>query len=63
MKDKKNRHMYGAVDKSSSEQYFRKSTPLPLLCEISGVLHLAQQGFTAGRWQAGRRNAGKFRNI
>ena len=27
-------------------------TPLPLLCEISGALHLAQPGLTAGR-QAG----------
>ena len=26
--------------------------PLPLLCEISGALHLAQPGLTAGRWQA-----------
>ena len=26
--------------------------PLPLLCEISGALHLAQLGLTAG-WQAG----------
>ena len=31
--------------------------PLPLLCEISGALHLAQLGLTAdrragGRWQA-----------
>ena len=50
MKDKRNRH--GAVGKSSSEQHFRKS-PLPLLCEISGALHLAQPGLTAGR-QAGR---------
>ena len=25
---------------------------LPLLCEISGALHLAQPGLTAG-WQAG----------
>ena len=25
--------------------------PLPLLCEISGALHLAQPGLTAG-WQA-----------
>ena len=23
--------------------------PLPMLCEISGVLHLAQLGLTAGR--------------
>ena len=27
---------------------------LPLLCEISGALHLAQPSLTAGRWQAGR---------
>ena len=26
--------------------------PLPLLHEISGVLHLVQLGLTAGRWQA-----------
>ena len=26
--------------------------PLPLLCEVSGALHLAQPGLTAG-WQAG----------
>ena len=40
--------------------------PLPLLCEISGVLHLAQPGLTAGR-QAGhpsvRQNTGEFRNF
>ena len=35
---------------------------LPLLCEISGVLHLAQLSLTAG-WLAGRRNTGEFRNI
>ena len=31
--------------------------PLPLLCEISGALHLAQPGLMAGwqaGWQAGR---------
>ena len=44
MKDKRNCH--GAVGKSSSEQHFRK---LPLLCESSGALHLAQLGLTAGR--------------
>ena len=32
---------------------FVNAPPLPLLCEISGVLHLAQPGLTAGR-QAGR---------
>ena len=36
--------------------------PLPLLCEISGALHLAQPGLTADR-QAGRRNTGEFRNF
>ena len=28
---------------------FVNPPPLPLLCEISGALHLAQPGFTAGR--------------
>ena len=35
---------------------FVNPPPLPLLCEISGALHLAQPGLTAGRlagWQAG----------
>ena len=32
---------------------FVNALPLPLLCEISGALHLAQPGLTAGR-QAGR---------
>ena len=41
---------------------FVNPPPLPLLCEISGALHLAQPGLTAGR-QAGRRNAGEFRNF
>ena len=31
---------------------FVNPPPLPLLCEISGALHLAQPGLTAG-WQAG----------
>ena len=30
---------------------FVKPPPLPLLCETSGALHLAQPGLTAG-WQA-----------
>ena len=30
---------------------FENPQPLPLLCEISGALHLAQPGLTAG-WQA-----------
>ena len=32
---------------------FVNPPPLPLLCEISGALHLAEPGLTAG-WQAGR---------
>ena len=35
---------------------------LPSLCEISGALHLAQPGLTAG-WLAGRQNTGEFRNF
>ena len=31
---------------------FVNPPPLPLSCEISGALHLAQSGLTAG-WQAG----------
>ena len=31
---------------------FVNAPPLPLLCEISGALHLAQPGLTAG-WLAG----------
>ena len=33
--------------------------PLPLLCDISGALHLAQPGLMAG-WQAGRQNTSEF---
>ena len=36
---------------------FVNPPPLPLLCESSGALHLAQPDLTAGRlagWQAGR---------
>ena len=53
---------------------FVNPPPLPLSCEISGALHLAQPGLMAGRqagrqagwlagWLAGRRNTGKFRNF
>ena len=45
---------------------FVNPPPLPLLCEISGALYLAQPGLTAGwlaGWQAGRRNTGEFRNF
>ena len=42
---------------------FINPPPLPLSCEISGALNLAQPGLTAG-WlagrQAGRQNTGKF---
>ena len=38
---------------------FVNPPPLPLFCEISGALHLAQPGLTASR-QAGRRNTGEF---
>ena len=41
---------------------FVSPPPLPLLCEISGALHLAQPGLTAG-WPSGGRNTGKFRNF
>ena len=51
MKDKRNHH--GAVDKSSSEQHFRKCVVITFIVEISGVLHLVEPGLTAG-WQAGR---------
>ena len=45
---------------------FVNPPPLPLSCEISGALHLAQPGLTAGRQagrQAGRRNTGKFQKF
>ena len=41
---------------------FVNPPPLPLLCEISGALHLVQPGLTAD-WQAGRQNTGEFRNF
>ena len=45
---------------------FVNPPPLPLLCEISGALHLAQPSLTAGRQTgrpSGRRNTGEFRNF
>ena len=52
------------------KKIFVNALPLPLLCEISGALHLAQPGLTAGwlagwqaGWQAVRRNTGEFRNF
>ena len=50
-KDEKKLH--GAVDKSSSEQQFRKWDRLPLLCEKSGAILLVLVGLTAV-WQAVR---------
>ena len=49
---------------------FVNAPPLPLLCEISGALHLAQPGLMAAwqagwqaGWQAVRRNTGEFQNF
>ena len=39
---------------------FINPPPLPLLCEISGALHLAQLGLMAG-WQAGWQT--KYREV
>ena len=43
---------------------FVNPPPLPLLCEISGALHLVlrQAGRPSG-WLAGRRNTGEFQNF
>ena len=41
---------------------FVNAPPLPLLCEISGALHLAQPGLTAG-WLAGRQNPVNFQKF
>ena len=38
-------------DKRIRNNIFVNPPPLPLLCEISGALHLAQPGLTAG-WLA-----------
>ena len=63
------RYRHGAVDKKETamvqwvnrlrNNIFVNPPPLPLLCEISGALHLAQLGLTAGRL-AGRQNTGEF---
>ena len=46
---------------------FVNPPPLPWLSEISGALHLALPGLTAGRQAGrqagGRRNTGEFRKI
>ena len=45
---------------------FVNPPPLPVLCGVSGAVHLAEPGLTAG-WQAGRqagrRNTGEFENF
>ena len=41
---------------------FVNPPPLPLSCEISGVLHLAQPGLTAG-WQTKYRRILKFSKL
>ena len=41
---------------------FVNPPPLPLLCEISGALHLAQPRLTVGRL-AGGQNTGQFQNF
>ena len=51
MKDKRNRH--GAVVNCLRNNIFVNAPPSPLMCEISGALHLAQPGLTAG-WPAVR---------
>ena len=58
MNDKRNRH--GTVDKLSSEQRFHKSTTITFIIEISGALHLAEPGLTAG-WQTKYRLILKFK--
>ena len=50
------------VNRLRNSKIFVNAPPLPLLCEISGALHLAQPGLTAGRL-AVRRNTGEFRNF
>ena len=60
MKDIRNHH--GGVGNRLRNNIFVNPPPLPLLCKISGALHIAQPGLTAGR-QAGKRNTGKFRKF
>ena len=50
------------VNRLRNNIFVNAPLPLPLLCEISGALHLAQSGLTAG-WQAVKRNTGEFRNF
>ena len=45
---------------------FVNPPPLPLLCKVTGALHLVQPGLTAGRPSvrtSGNRNTDEFRNF
>ena len=57
MKDKGNQWVNRPWNK-----IFVNLLPLPILCEISGALHLAQPGLTAGRPSV-RQNTGEFQNF
>ena len=69
MKDKRNRYgaiarlanRYGAIVMAQRlrNNIFVNLQPLPLLCEISGALHLRNRVLR----QAGRRNTGEFQNF
>ena len=51
---------------SLQNNIFVNPPPLPLLCEISGALHLAQPGLTAGRqagWQMKYKWISKFSKL
>ena len=52
------RKLDGTVDESSADQRFINPTPLYIICEKSGGLHLAEPSLTAG-WQSDRRNLGR----
>ena len=55
MKDKREHHMHGAMDKCSLEQQFCKHD-----YKISEDVHLVQPGGRQAGWLVGRQNAGKF---
>ena len=61
MKDKRNRHGTVGINRLRNN-IFVNPLPLPLLCEISGALHLAQPGLTAG-WQTKYRCISKFSKL
>ena len=51
MKKIEQRTSYGAVTNLNQNNFFVNPTLLPLLCEKSGAIHLAEPGLTAG-WLA-----------